>query len=391
VYGSERDALEHAEQLLQEGKRQEARQLLVTYIRRAPDSAQAWWLLSQVVLGEKQQMDCLERVLRLDPGHAPAQFRLEKLKRGQERPFSPPPPSPEFHPPGAEPVITGPANKPAPAFSPGTPANDSRPTFEPKREPSSGPAELTLPPPAAREKRPPAGKKKAGFLQIALMAVGLCIGVAGTGYVGMLVLRQKMAMDTQATQVMAQAWTRNPPMTLPPTWTPTTTLTPLPSKTPTLTSTPTPLPRIVGPVVGLYAPDFSLKNVPGGTQVRLSSYEGQPILLVFWATWCPYCEREMSVLNSVYKTYKDGGLVLLGINTGDSDSKVRSYRDAHNLVFTVLLDSQRTVMRRYQVSSIPFHFFIDADGKIRYAASGFMEKAAIDDMVKVIMAERGTP
>ena len=86
MYGAERDALQHAEQILRQGRVHEARQLLVAFLRRAPDSAQAWWLLSQAVADGKQQMDCLKRVLRLDPGHAAAKTRLQEIQGASETP-----------------------------------------------------------------------------------------------------------------------------------------------------------------------------------------------------------------------------------------------------------------------------------------------------------------
>src|SRR5687767_7422125 len=72
--------LQDAEQLLREGRIQEARPLLVAHVQKDPSSARGWWLLSMALSDPKQQMDCLERVLRIDPNHAPAQARLSKLK-----------------------------------------------------------------------------------------------------------------------------------------------------------------------------------------------------------------------------------------------------------------------------------------------------------------------
>ena len=59
-------------------------------------------------------------------------------------------------------------------------------------------------------------------------------------------------------------------------------------------------------------PNFALQSVDGGT-VRLSDFAEQPVVLNFWATWCPPCRREMPLLNSVHLQFADEGLVVLGI------------------------------------------------------------------------------
>jgi peroxiredoxin len=404
----ERDSntLRYVEQLIQQGKKQDARQMLVAYFKRAPGSAQAWWLLSQLVVEESQQMDCLERVLRLDPDHTSAQICLAKLKRTPDSLASPFPGSPFLYSPEEESPISDPAKESAPAASPGLFANDPGPSFEPKLESLRYVADQPLPTPNVLEDRPPARKKKARVLQIALIMVGLCVGTVAVGYIGMLVLGQKMTLDAQATQVMAQAWTSRPPRTLPPTWTMTATSSPLPSRTPLSTYTPSPTVVLSIPSTntkassglrsitfepvepaGPSAPNFTLQDASGGNNVSLSDYRGHPVVLVFWATWCGYCEREMSSLKSVYNSYKDAGLVILAVNHGDSASDVRSYRKSHGLNFTILLDPKKSTAQMYKVTGIPKNVFIDRNGRIVQSVSGMMNTVQLTGMVEVILSE----
>ncbi|MFZ5818616.1 MAG: redoxin domain-containing protein [Chloroflexota bacterium] len=381
-------ALIYAGELLQQGKGAEARNLLVGYIKRNPASAQAWWLLSQALADPKQQADCLERVLRLDPSHTLARARLARLRGNAGQPARPPAVSP-FHFPGErEAGVSSPPVQPPPATS----------LFDdPPPEPASLGGRASPPPRPfpAQGRRPPVRKKGPDMLQIAVVTIFVCLGMALLGLLGALALGQKMASDAQATQVMAQAWTMNPPKTLPPTWTPTFTASPrssptftaspLPSQTLPPTNTATAAPRKYGPSAGLYAPDFTLKNAATDAQVSLSGYAGHPVILVFWATWCGYCEREMPSLQAIYNDYKGAGLVVLAVNAGDSASKVRSYRKSHNLTFPILLDPKQDATGRYRVSSIPVNYFIEPSGKIAYVASGMMDYAGLASMVKVIM------
>lgn len=73
------NTLHRIERLLSAGKQQEARLLLMEYIKLNPASAHAWWLMSLTLTDRNQEMDCLQRVLRLDPENEPARERLAKL------------------------------------------------------------------------------------------------------------------------------------------------------------------------------------------------------------------------------------------------------------------------------------------------------------------------
>lgn len=72
--------LQYIEQLLREGKKQEALPLLAGYLQQNPNSAQGWWLLGLTVSDPKRQIECMERVLLIDPASVLAQAQLEKLK-----------------------------------------------------------------------------------------------------------------------------------------------------------------------------------------------------------------------------------------------------------------------------------------------------------------------
>ena len=94
--------LRHIEGLVKEGKKDEARPLLAAYVQRHPESARAWWLLSLLLTDEKQQTDCLERVLQLDPDSALARTRLAKIKGAADLL---PEPEPQYSPYTYDPSI----------------------------------------------------------------------------------------------------------------------------------------------------------------------------------------------------------------------------------------------------------------------------------------------
>lgn len=140
-----------------------------------------------------------------------------------------------------------------------------------------------------------------------------------------------------------------------------------------------------GARVGGPAPDFRLENIDGQS-ISLSGPRGSPVLINFWATWCPPCRDEMPYLQQVYEEWSDKGLVVLAINIGESPSEVKKFLQTHNLSLPVLLDTEENAARKYNITGIPTTFFIDSDGIIQQKIIGaFPNKEAIEKYLNSIM------
>jgi len=123
-------------------------------------------------------------------------------------------------------------------------------------------------------------------------------------------------------------------------------------------------------VVDQPAPEnFSLRDLDGQTH-RLSDYAGKVILLSFWATWCPECIFEMPSLQALSKALPDSEFVLLAINVGEDQKRVRSFAQKHNLTFPILLDQDLQTYRKWPVLGVPTSFVINQHGKIVYSVVG---------------------
>ena len=142
---------------------------------------------------------------------------------------------------------------------------------------------------------------------------------------------------------------------------------------------------VEGAQIGNLAPDFQLQNVDRQT-VSLGNLQGKPVLINFWATWCPPCRDEMPYIQEIYEEWSDKGLVVLAINLGESSSKAEEFMQSYNLSFTVLLDTKQDVAQRYNITGIPTTFFIDKDGIIQDKVIGaFQNKAQIENRLSKIM------
>ena len=121
------------------------------------------------------------------------------------------------------------------------------------------------------------------------------------------------------------------------------------------------------PDSGQPAEDFSLAPVGGGKPVTLSALKGKPTLVVFWATWCPPCRREIPVLKEIFVRYGTK-LNMLGVavNYRQTENDVVAFRTDQGLQYTILWDKENKASDHYCVSGIPTVVVVDPQGVIRY-------------------------
>jgi peroxiredoxin len=112
------------------------------------------------------------------------------------------------------------------------------------------------------------------------------------------------------------------------------------------------------------APDFTLRDY-AGREVTLSSLHGRVVLLNFWATWCSTCVVEMGALDELARSERGKDFTMLAVSVDENWDVVRSFF-AQGTTFTVLLDRERAIPKRYGTEKFPETFLIDREGKLRY-------------------------
>lgn len=113
-------------------------------------------------------------------------------------------------------------------------------------------------------------------------------------------------------------------------------------------------------------PDFSLRNLDGEVQ-SLSDWDGQVVLVNFWATWCPPCRHEIPYFVDIYQEKKDAGLVIVGIAFDDLAS-VQAMREELLISYPLLLadDQARAIAQAFGNKNLglPYTVLINREGKI---------------------------
>lgn len=137
---------------------------------------------------------------------------------------------------------------------------------------------------------------------------------------------------------------------------------------------------------GQKAADFTLTDLDG-KKVTLSDLKGKNVYINFWATWCPWCIKELPDIEKVYQEYKDKDLVILAIDLGENKDTVKSFIDQNKYNFKVLLDSDQAVAQAYNINSIPVSIFINKDGNIVAKRVGALTEEELQSYVKQLIGK----
>jgi len=117
--------------------------------------------------------------------------------------------------------------------------------------------------------------------------------------------------------------------------------------------------------VGFSAPNFRLTSLDS-LVIELNDLKGSPIILNFWASWCPPCKAEMPAFQKASQEFSDTEIQIIAINatSQDSLSDVREFIEHHGITFPIPLDQTGSVSKDYLVHSLPTTYFIDQFGII---------------------------
>lgn len=152
------------------------------------------------------------------------------------------------------------------------------------------------------------------------------------------------------------------------------TATPLPTPSPTPTR-PAPPPEMkIAPYPDNAAPDFTLPGLDG-EPLTLSQLRGQPVILNFWAGWCPPCRQELPALQAAYQAYDIG---FVAVNVKEKANTVADFAERMALDFPIALDKDGAVGNGlYEVRGLPTTLFIDAQGVVMARHVGPLDEESI--------------
>jgi cytochrome c biogenesis protein CcmG/thiol:disulfide interchange protein DsbE len=126
---------------------------------------------------------------------------------------------------------------------------------------------------------------------------------------------------------------------------------------------------VASPLLNRPAPSFALRTVEG-TTLSLRALRGRPLVLNFWASWCPACKAEHGYLLTAYRRYRRAGVAFVGVLFQDQGSDARAFQRQYGGSWPILEDPGTRTALDYGVAGPPETFFIDRRGIVRYKSTG---------------------
>lgn len=135
------------------------------------------------------------------------------------------------------------------------------------------------------------------------------------------------------------------------------------------------------------APEFTVYD-GDGNPVNFSDFSGKPVVILFWATWCTYCQMEMEALEKAYATFGDE-VMFMAINVTDGIEETvesaKAFVEKKGHTFPVYFDTDLNAAGVYGASSLPATVFINAAGEFVYGQLGYMDEEKLSARISEII------
>lgn len=133
---------------------------------------------------------------------------------------------------------------------------------------------------------------------------------------------------------------------------------------------------VIGIEKGQMPPDFSVRTIDGGnlTLSRLKEQK-KPILLFFWATWCPSCAEDFAVVKDIYPKYADKvNYIAIDLDTTEDIGTIKEYAEKLGIDGIVFAEGSPKVLSDYKILSTTTKYALSRDGILLYKGSGAFDE-----------------
>ena len=137
--------------------------------------------------------------------------------------------------------------------------------------------------------------------------------------------------------------------------------------------------------IGKPAPQFAMQLLGGG-EFQLSDHEGRPLVINFWASWCPPCRQESPAFERQWRRYRDTGIQFVGVDIQDDVSDAEAYVREFGLTFPNGLDPDGKITIDYGVIGLPVTFFVGSSGIVEGRWVGAIPEEKLEEWVNTLVA-----
>jgi cytochrome c biogenesis protein CcmG/thiol:disulfide interchange protein DsbE len=139
------------------------------------------------------------------------------------------------------------------------------------------------------------------------------------------------------------------------------------------------------PAVGSTAPNFEAAYLTTPGTFELSSLRGKPVLLNFWASWCPPCKDETPLLEDAYARYGDD-VEFVGIDIRDARDDALEFIETYDVSYPQVRDEALRVYEQYGLTGQPESFFIDQNGIVVQHVKGPLSRELLYQFLDVLVS-----
>jgi peroxiredoxin len=138
-------------------------------------------------------------------------------------------------------------------------------------------------------------------------------------------------------------------------------------------------------LAGAPAQSYEVKTLSGASG-SLQSYRGHVVLVNLWASWCAPCRSETPALQELYRRDRSRGLVVLGIDQGESSAAAAAFAKEMNLSYPILVDEDQQYGRAYAAVGLPTSLVVDPSGRIVRGIDGELTLAQMQAAVEPLLS-----
>jgi thiol-disulfide isomerase/thioredoxin len=113
-------------------------------------------------------------------------------------------------------------------------------------------------------------------------------------------------------------------------------------------------------------PSLTIPMVDGG-EFRTQNYHDKPLMIHFWATWCPTCKLEISNFNTLSKEFN---IITIAVQSGSNDD-LKNFMQERGLKFPLINDRQGVLAKKFSIGAYPTTLIFDKEGKVAFSEVGY--------------------
>ena len=132
------------------------------------------------------------------------------------------------------------------------------------------------------------------------------------------------------------------------------------------------------------APDFTLPILEGDDEVTLSSFQGKPVVLNFWASWCVPCREEAPAFQAAHEKWGDR-VVFIGVDAQDFVGDARKFVEKHGVTYLNVHDGSGSTLGRFGITGFPETLWLDAEGRVVAFEPGQTDAEAIERNIQLAL------